>query len=79
MPLAGLLEEVVATGSTPGTPDGMPGTHHGSATSFDDDLPSPRPSRGGGMYDDGSEFGMKEASSLQVGRQWAGKKHSSCK
>jgi hypothetical protein len=64
VPLSGLLEEVVAAGSTPG----MQSPHRGSTGSFDDDVGSP-PGRGtaGGADADVDAAVMREVSSLQVG------------
>jgi hypothetical protein len=65
VPLAGLLEEVVAAGSTPG----MPSPQHGSTGSFDDDVGSPPAGKGAGLGGDADvDAGvMREVSSLQVG------------
>jgi hypothetical protein len=66
VPLAGLLEEVVAAGSTPG----MPSPQHGSTGSFDDDVGSPPAGKGAvsGVGEADMDAGMmREVSSLQVG------------
>ncbi|WIA10711.1 hypothetical protein OEZ85_010886 [Tetradesmus obliquus] len=63
VPLAGLLEEVVAAGSTPG----MPSPQHGSTGSFDDDVGSPPAGRGpfSGADAEMDAAVMREVSSLQ--------------